>query len=243
MSKSIKFFCTAILTMSFFSACSFWQTSENGQQNSNTFVPDELKSEIPFATKEPEIFECEFVITNYPNGEKQERIISVARNGEKLRYDYPTNLSFLQISENERFLIDNEKKIYSKSQTSSNEKEEAEETLKDFLTTKWLNEKHDAKFENLGAENNLTKYRVISDRAENSKSETIIYYDEEVKIPVKQEFFLVNGENKTNVYSMEIRNLKLQADEKKFEMPKNYKSVSIKEYQEIVRRKTPNPQK
>lgn len=235
-SKSTKFFFTILLAMSISSACSFWQTAETGQNNSNTFVPDELKSEIPFATKEPEIFQADFVITNFANGEKTERITSVARNGEKIRYDYPTKISFLQINENERFLIDNEKKIYAKSQANFDEKEKTEETLKDFLTTKWLNEKHDAKFENLGLENGLTKYRVISDGAEDAKSETIIYFNEEQKIPVKQEFSLINGEQKTKVFSMEIRDLKLEAEEKRFEVPKNYKQVSIKDYQEAIRR-------
>jgi hypothetical protein len=235
-SKSTKIFCLLLLATIMFSACSFWQTAENNQNNSNTFVPDELKSEIPFATKEPEIFQADLVIETFSNGEKTERKTSVARNSEKLRYDYPSKISFLQISENERFLIDNEKKIYAKSQTNFDEKEKTEETLKDFLTTKWLNEKHDAKFENLGTENGLTKYRVISDGAADSNSETIIYFDEQLKIPVKQEFSLVKGEQKTKVYSMEIRELKFKVDEDRFKLPEKYKQVSIKEYQEAIRR-------
>ena len=229
--KFCKTFILILLAAILFSACGFWQTSESDSNTSSSSDAGKLKSEIPFATKEPEIFQADFVITNYANGEKSERKIAVARNGEKHRYDYPSKTSFLQLSENERVLIDNERKVYEKSRTASTEAIKADETLKDFLTTKWLNEKHDAKFENLGGENGLTKYRVVMNRAGNKKSETIIYFDEKQKIPVKQEFLLTNGEEKTKIYTMEIRDLKLAADKNLFKVPADYRPVSVEEFQ------------
>lgn len=236
-SNLYKILCPVLLAATLFSSCSYWQTSESESDNSSNISVNELKSGIPFATKEPETFQADFVITNYAGGEKSERKIAVVRNGEKHRYDYPSKVSFLQLDENERVLIDNERKVYAKSQTDFEGKDEQDETLKDFLTTKWLNEKHAVKFENLGTENGLTKYRVIAGGAKDQNSETIIYFDENLKIPVKQEFSLVNGEKNTKIYTMEIRNLKLEADENRFKLPAGFKQISVEEFQEGVWKK------
>ncbi len=202
--------------------------------NSNTFVAEEIISEIPFENKEPEIFQAEIVLTTYANGEKTERIIKAARHREKIRYDYPNGNSFLQITENERFLLETDKKIYLQNQMSSGNSTESGNSLKDFLTIEWLNEKRDANFENLGTENALVKYRVS---VENMNSEILIYVDENLKFPVKQEFYSIIGEQKTLLSAMEIRNLKLEVDENLFELPKDFRKVSIKEFQKIVREK------
>lgn len=233
-SKFYKTLCLLLLAAVFLSACGLWRTSENESNNSSKFSNDELKSEIPFTTKEPEIFQADFVITNYAGSEKSERKIIVVKNREKHRYDYPSKISFLQLSENERILIDNERKMYAKIRTGFAKADEADETLNDFLTTKWLNEKHDAKFENLGEENGLTKYRIIIGGAEKQNSEAMIYFDEKMKIPVKQEFLLTGNEKKTRLYTMEIRNLKLEADESRFKVPTDYKQVSVEEFQKGI---------
>jgi hypothetical protein len=90
-------------------------------------------------------------------------------------------------------------------------------------------------FENLGAENGLTKYRVRLKDMPKDASETLIYIDENLKIPVKQEFYTINGEQKILVFSMELRNLKLQTDDKLFELPKDYRKVSSNEFQKAIR--------
>lgn len=226
--------CSIFLASVILSSCSFWQTSESGQTNSNTFVASALESAIPFENKEPETFQTEIVLSNFLNGEKIERVIKAAKNGEKMRYDYPNGTSFLQTGENERFLLETEKKIYAQNPATSDTSKETGETLKDFLTTEWLNEKRDVKFENLGAENGLAKYSV---KSENESSETLIYIDENLKFPVKQEFYSINGEQRNIISAMELRNLKLEVDEKVFELPKDFKQVSIKEFQQIVREK------
>lgn len=120
--------------------------------------------------------------------------------------------------------------------TDSSEDKSTDETLKDFLTTKWLNEKQDAKFENLGEEAGLIKYRVILDNTEKSKSETLIYFDKNLQIPIKQEFMSVKGDQKTKMYSMEIRNLKLETDEDRFKLPKDFKQVSVEDFQSDIRK-------
>ncbi len=233
--ESIKIFVG--FTLLFASSCSFWRSAEN--QNANaSYAPsatEESKSAVPFSTKEPDVYQAEIVLTNYLGNEKSERKIFTARNGAKLRCDYENKISFLQPNENENFLIHNGKKIYAESQTNSGALNETVDAIKDFLTAEWLNEKRGAAFENLGAENGLTKYLVRLENAPNINSETLIFVDGNLKIPVRQEFYTINSEQKILVFSMELRNLKLEADDKLFELPKDFRKVSTKEFQKTIR--------
>jgi hypothetical protein len=220
----------------FCQACSLWQSSESRNANafSVPFAAQELKNKVPFSSKEPDVYQTEIVLTNYSNGEESERRSFTARRGVKLRSDYENKISFLQRNENEKFLIHQGKKIYVDSQTNSGAANETGDQIKDFLTTEWLNEKRDTAFENLGSENGLTKYRVRLENAANISSEILVFIDESLKIPVRQEFYTVNGEQKILVFSMELQNLKLETDDKLFELPKDYRKVSSSEFQKAV---------
>jgi hypothetical protein len=152
--------------------------------------------------------------------------LTVFNAGEKDEY------SLLEFGANQSFTIRNPKKIYTKSQPSLTI--EGENTI-DFLTTEWLNQKTTAKFEDLGTENGLLKFRVKLGDTETTNSEVLIYFDEALKIPVRQEFYSASGEQRRLLFSVEMKNFKSAADEKLFELPKDYRRVSSKEFQEIVR--------
>lgn len=218
-------------------ACGYWQSA--GNQNANASIAsqaEETKSAVPFSTKEPDVYQAEIVLTNYADGEKSERKIFMARRDGKLRCDYENKISFFQMGENQIFLIHNGKKIYAESQTNSGDANEAADTIKDFLTAEWLNEKRGATFEKLGAENGLTKYLVRLEDAPNAESETLIFVDDNLKIPVRQEFYTATGgEQKVLAFSMELENLKLEADDKLFELPRDFRKVSMKEFQKTIR--------
>jgi hypothetical protein len=235
LSKSIKIFVGCALL--FASSCNFWQSAENQNANASSapFMVNESKFAVPFSSQEPDVYQAEIVLTNYSDGEKSERRSFTARNSEKLRFDYENKISFLQPNENEKFLIHKGKKIYVDNQTISSTSSETGGVIKDFLTTEWLNEKRGAVFENLGVENGLTKYLVRLKDAPNIYSEILIYIDESLKIPVKQEFYTINDERKILVFSMELQNLKLQTDDKLFELPKDYHKVSSNEFQKVIR--------
>jgi outer membrane lipoprotein-sorting protein len=87
----------------------------------------------------------------------------------------------------------------------------------------------------LGTENNLTKYRVRMGDAENPNSEILIYVDEQIKLPVRQEFYSTSGEQKTLTFAVELKNFKTEADEKLFEVPKDFRKITPKEFQEVLR--------
>ncbi|MGI8786142.1 MAG: hypothetical protein ACR2HG_00085 [Pyrinomonadaceae bacterium] len=228
-SNSIKFFLA--LSLLLVSSCGFWQSKTEATPTPP--APEELKTDVPFSTKEPENYQTEIVVTTGGI----EDVTFTARNGANRLtiFDYQTKNEFalLNIGGGQTFLINRSQKNYAENE-SANISDARGETLNDFLTNEWLDQKRGAKFEMLGAENNFTKYRVRLDEALNS--EIIISVDEQIGLPVKQEFYSVNGEQKILTLTAELKNFKRQTEASFFEVPKDYRKVSIKEFQEILRR-------
>jgi len=238
-----KLFSLTILFLICASACRFWEKSETQPPESAPFIAREIPSEIPFSTKEPNIYQAEMVITTTErNGEKSEDKTRLARNGGALRRDYrfgeKNQVSFLQIDAGKNFLIFQDQKIYM--QSADGETNFAQNS-DDFLTDFWLDQNRATKFESLGAENGLAKYRTEPDDGEENKnSETIIYVDTNLQMPVRQEFYSINNEQKSLVFTFELKNLKLETDAGLFEIPKDYKKVSSEEFRLILQRERTN---
>lgn len=223
-----------------FSACGFWSRADENADaaDSKPFVAPEIPSEIPFSTREPEIFQSEIVISNFAGGEKSERRTFTARSGARRLMVFAageaSEISLLQIDDDKTFSIYPGKKVYTETIFSRASNASSGEAFGDFLTVAWLNDKAPAAFESLGAENGLSRFRA---RLNNSDaSEILIYVDENLKIPVKQEFYSRAGEQKTLLYTVELKNFQLQAEEKFFEPPsKDFRKVSKEEFDKIIR--------
>lgn len=184
----------------------------------------ELKSGVPFATKEPENFQAEFVIT--ANG--AENKIFVARGGaNRSRFDYNSGaanqLTVLRTSGDESFLILPDKKIYA--ENSGVNADSPDGDYKDFLTNEWLASKADAKFTRLGTENSLTKYAVRLN--DSDAAEIIVFVDERINLPAREEFYSNKDGQKILTYAVEMKNFKAQADENAFEIPKDARKVTV----------------
>lgn len=224
-----------------FSACGFWSSrneNSNAAATPPNFTVQEIPSEIPFSNKEPEVFQGEIVVSNFTGGEKSERKTFVARSGTRRLAIYAagekTEVSFLQIDETRAFSIYPAKKIYTENAPNrASPAPSNSENFGDFLTVVWLNAKSSAAFENLGAENGLSKFLV---RLNNSEaSEILIYVDENLKIPVRQEFYSRAGEQKNLLYTVELKNFQLQADDNFFEPPsKDFRKVSKEEFDKVI---------
>ena len=219
----IKFCSVFAFVLIFSTACRFWQKTVGEKPSPTPFVAEELVSEIPFSTKEPEIFQVEIVVTA---GETENKMF-VARRGALRRFDYnagaKNQVSIVQSDKN--YLIKPGKKIYTENAATG---VSDAENWTDFLTTEWLNSKTDAKFFKLDAENNLSKYRVRFGDAE--KSETIIFIDEAAGFPVRQEFYSLEGEQKILTMTVELKNLKLEAAEDLFVVPADFRKVSREDF-------------
>ncbi|HLM01818.1 MAG TPA: hypothetical protein VK400_12240 [Pyrinomonadaceae bacterium] len=236
-------FCFSIC---FSASCGFW--SGAGNENSNAdrtpFNAQEIPSEIPFSTREPEVFQCEIIVSSFINGEKFERKTFVARSGGRRLLVFAAGeageVSLLRIDDARSFSISREKKIYTESAAINRAAPAASgsgagENFDDFLIAARLGAKAPAAFERLGAENGLSKFLV---RLNNSEaSEILIYVDENFKIPVRQEFYSrAAGGEKTLLYAVELKNFQLQTDDKFFEPPsKDFRRVSGEEFDKIVR--------
>lgn len=230
-SNLIKFFLVSALLSC--QACGFCQSKTDATVSPTPFIVEELKSEIPFLTKEPDAFQTEIVVTVKDNFEDK---TFIAKNGANrfIAFDFQgkTEFALLQLGGNQSFLIAPSQKVFAENQLETAGAES--ETLNDLLTAGWSNQKADAKFERLGAENNFVKYLVSLD--ETKKSEIIISVDEKIGLPVKQEFYSMSNGQKTLTLTMEIKNFSLQTEAKYFEVPKDYKKVLLKEFWETLRR-------
>ena len=235
-SNPLKLFHLFILFLLCFSACQFWgKSAETPTPTPTPFVASEIPSDIPFSTKEPEIYQAEIINASFSNGEKVERKTFTARNGAKYLTTFNLGekyqVSQLQI-EGKTFLIHPDKKVYTENAINQTNSAYTGETLSDFLTIEWLNQKTSAVFENQGEENGLTKYLVRLGDTPNS--ETLIFVNESFKIPVKQEFFSVSGDQKTLMFSTEITNIRLVTEENLFEIPRDFRKITPKEFQDII---------
>ena len=223
-----KFFALFVLFILLFSACRFWQTGGGETSNKTPVISEELKSEIPFSTKEPEQFQTEIVVT----ANETERKTFVARKGANRRYDFnfgaKNHLTNLQTDKN--YLILNDKKIYA--ETGAAQMVSTDDwTL--FLTTEWLSEKQNAKFEKLETIDTLTTYRVRP--GESVSSEMLISVDEQLGLPIRQQFYSITDGQRILTYTVELKDLKLQVDENVFTVPTDYKKVSIEEFRKTLR--------
>ena len=231
--NSIKF-AGAILSASvIFTSCGFWRAAKPEAAPTagapTSASDDDLKSGVPFATKEPEIFQAEFVVRT---GGDSDNKIFVACAGNRQRYDYnldaKNRFTVLRTAANESVLIVPNEKLYATNSVSAPAAAgQTAGNFKDFLTNEWLNQKPDAKFTKLDAENNLTKYAVRLD--DSDFAEAVIFVDEQINLPVRQEFYSTKGDRKILNYTVEMKNFKQQADDDLFEIPKDYKKVSLEE--------------
>lgn len=232
-SNSIKIFFALVLLSC--QSCGFWRgKTDVTAAPPSPFVAEELKSEIPFSTEEPNVYQTEIVIVVAGNDFEEKTF--VARNGANrltvFNYGGKQETALLQFGANQSFLIARNQKIYAESQSGTANEKDA--NANDFLTAEWLNQKTSAKFEALGAENNLVKYRAVLDDSPNS--EAIIYIDEKIGLPVKEEFYKTSGEQKFLTLTAELKNFNSQTEAKVFEVPKDFRKVSMKEFQEARRR-------
>ena len=229
-SNLTKFFALAALIFLLFAGCRFWQKTNDANSNQALPVADDLKSEIPFSTKEPERFQAEIVVT----ANETERKTFIARNGTNRRWDFnfgaKNQLTNLQTDKN--YLILPSRKIYVEKPASPASAEPDE--WADFLTTEWLSAKPEASYEKLETSENLTKYRV--DLGAPDSTEVYIYIDETLGFPVRQEFYAASGAGgqKTLTYRFELKNLKLETDGDIFTLPADYKKVSAEEFGKIL---------
>ena len=220
----IVIFCTLLLLP----ACRFWQKTES--ETPSPFVAEEMKTDVPFSTTEPENFQAEFVVT--VNAQEDKTLIARAGGRQFSAYNFGKNNQFsnMRTADGKSFQVVTDKKIYV--ENSGIAPGQPGDNPFDFLTAEWLSQKTAAKFERLGAENGLIKYRAVL--GENGKSEVEIWVDEQIGLPVKQEFYSLDGNGRTLNLTFEMKNFTAQVNENFFEIPKDFRKVTIEEFRRIL---------
>jgi hypothetical protein len=235
-SNAVKSFFLFFVFTLVFSACGRPENSENAADaNLPPFVAQEIPNAIPFASREPENYQAEIVVTISSGEEKSERKTFVARSGAnrltRFAVGEASETARLERADGKIFLLHAAAKIYAEINFGQNVSATDGETLEQFLTTEWLNQKTGVTFENQGAENNLTKFLVRFD--DSSASEILIFYDAAARIVTRQEFYARSGDQRALLY-VEMKNFQTPTDAALFELPKDFRKVSVKEFEQAA---------
>ncbi len=188
--------------------CSWFRSSDAVTLTPAAVAPPETG--FPFEAIEPEIYQADFVTIA---GGSETRT-HFARKLGKWRIDTfageTTSRSIIRVEK--LVYLDHIRKQYAEPPVSGPDPQP--QFIAD-LTTSLLNEKQPAKFENLGAEGTLERFRVI---VEGSNAASTIVFDTAKKMIVRHE--LEGG------FAFEMRNFNLEVDDAIFSVPGGYRKVA-----------------
>jgi hypothetical protein len=233
-----------VLTL-LFPSCGWRQKpDEVSTVSSATHNAQHFSEEIPFLTKEPENFQAEIVVKTFSGTDEAfERKIFVARRGgqrlTKFDPEERRETARLETEDGKIYLLDYVGKIYTEKAAGASLADDETDLMQNELASRLLKRGAGATFEKQGEKNGLMKYLVRLGEAQTG--EILIFYDEQAKVIVKQEFYApareTGGEKGALLYSMELKNLRLQTDDALFELPKDFVRVSAKEFENAIMRR------
>ena len=195
--------------------------------NTANVAANQTTSKAPFSTKEPEVYQGEFVM-DMPDGQKK---WFIAKKGGNWRIDFfdEKTKDWSQLKSDKTYFVDHKRKVYAA------EPGDVGTTVSSPYFTSVLSGffKGDEyrQFDDLGRDGTLRKYRVHGNN--NPKDEIIVYVDEATGMVVKQEYAAYNeldGKPSTAKYAYEIKNLSLNVDDSEFQIPAGYKEISWDQY-------------
>lgn len=210
LSTPVKVFHAACFLMILFAGCSLWRSNENP----TTTFASQPKSEYPFVAREPEVFQTELVIFT---GDTERRML-VARNGEmrRIEFDVGTDNHRAVLVTDKEYLLFFKRKIYEERTMTSNAA-----AVYEPLTAHLLNLRDYAVFDEISRDGSVVEYSArIND---SSSSEVLIFFDENIGIPVRQEFYSIEGDQRSLQYSVELRDFRTEADADLFVVPRNFR--------------------
>jgi outer membrane lipoprotein-sorting protein len=206
--------------MFFLPACHVWRNSETKPVQ----VAADRESVIPFSIIEPEAYQADVIITS--GGASEAGFI--ARSGNRRRVDYirGENKRSSIVDSDGEFYISYPGKVYAEAVPSAGEQRS---TAADAIAGDILYHKNYAEFEDLGpAGNGVTRYSVTL--GDDAASKAVISIDDATSLPIKQEFYSLVAGDAVLRYSVELRNVRLDADDGLFAVPQGFRKVSLKEF-------------
>jgi hypothetical protein len=180
-----------------------------------------LQTDTPFSVREPEEFSADFF--TIADGTETRR--GYARKGISWKfiiYDADGPISET-IQTDKEVLIDHKRRVFAE----SIERTGFDPDFIQEMTIRALRERAYTNFEDLGIEGTIRKYRATVQA--NETSSAVIFYDENIKMITRQEFFALGTEPEL---VFELRNISLVVSDEVFLVPAKYRKVSEKEFYE-----------
>jgi outer membrane lipoprotein-sorting protein len=223
--------------------------SQNESLTTNSQSPDTVVSSTPpFQTKEPERYRAVRTITAV-NAEGQTLVTktSVARDGNSRRHESTVaakTIVYLDVPEGKFVLLPDEKvyaDVTDQSQISADPNEEGLESSPDALLHTDVGS---TSYQKLGTESvagrNTNKYRIVvnSPAPTNvSQSETLMWIDETLQMPIRSETKSADGTGVT----MEVSDIKLDVNNSLFSIPEGYQKLKFTELRKRLTAPQNNP--
>jgi hypothetical protein len=208
--------------------------SQTDTANTNN-APSEtvVSSTPPFQTKEPERYRATRIVTiTSASGEAVVTKTSIARDGDLRRHESETNsklVAYLDLPEG-RFVLLPADKVYADLAAEAGVSPNDDEITPDRLLH---TDAESTSYQKLGSEviggRNSTKYRVVvnSSTAGNvTRSETLIWIDEALNMPVRSETKSSDGTRITT----ELTDISLDVDKRIFQVPEGYEKIAFIEF-------------
>jgi hypothetical protein len=199
--------------------------AKNTAANAN--VANQPTNKPPFSTKEPEVYQGEFVM-GMPDGQKK---YFIAKKGGNWRIDFfdDNKKDWSQLRSDKLYFIDHKRKVYAAE--PSDVGTTVESPYFTSILSGFFKGTEYRQYDDLGRDGNLKKYRVKD--PQRSQDEIVLYVDEATGMVVKQEYGAYNemdGQKSTAKYTYEIKNLNLNVDDSEFQIPDGYKEISWQQY-------------
>jgi len=191
-----------------------------------------VASTPPFQTKEPERYRATRIVTiTSPSGEVTVTKTSIARDGDLRRHESKINsklFAYLDLPEGELVLLPDEK-VYAMAEAGFATTEGDEITPDRLLHTGT----ESTSYQKLGSEvtggRNSTKYRVVVNSSNGGnvpRSETLIWIDEALNMPIRSEMKSSEG----TLITAELTDISLDVDKRVFQVPDGYEKVTFAEF-------------
>jgi hypothetical protein len=214
-----------------------------GANDNSNVAAGEIYTTPPFQTKEPERYQAQMVLKFDSDEHPETSRTFIVRDADKRREDYEP-VPGVKISDLEtpagHFLLLHDRKLYAEvtNETSAFVPGPNQSVPEDFSPDLLINESRaEARYEKLGVEElngrSATKYRVsvlsAAGDEQSVKVEQLIWIDEHLGMPIKSETTSTGASGRPMSYTMEMIDIKEEADQSAFAVPQDYKKISMKE--------------
>jgi len=207
--------------------------SQNEPASTGTPSETTVSSTPPFQAREPDRYQATRTITIVtPGGQTIVTPTSTARDGDRRRHEsqmFSKRVVHLDLPEG-RFILLPDDKVYAELAAGFDASTDEEAAI----TSEWLlhEDTSSTSYQNLGKEvvggRNANKYRAVVNTSSSgnvTQSETLIWIDEVLNMPIRSETTSPNGPRIT----MELSNVTLDVGSAMFQVPNDYEKIAITE--------------